>query len=247
MHSFRSGFITGLACLLSLCCAAWPAQAEPLRLNSGVGAPYFQADRKGFLDLLVPEVFRRAGADAEAVQYLASERAMINANNGIDAGVAMRIRGLEKIYPNLVLVDEKVIDNEFVAYARHARFATTGFAALKDYHVSYIHGWKVFESGVLPETAVTKAKDAEQLFNLLANDRADLILFERWQGNHILRERGIPAQMLTPPLVTTEMFMYLHKKHAHLVEPAARALRAMKADGSYRRIAVQTLPDYGGK
>lgn len=225
-----------------------PAQAEPLRLTSGVGMPYFQPDKKGFLDLLIPEIFRRIGVAAEAVQYVASsERSMLNANSGVDDGIAMRIHGLDKVYPNLIQIEEKVIDNDFVAYARQARFATTSFDTLNGYEVGYIHGWKVFEAGVPAAVSVTKAKDPEQLFSLLETRRADLILFERWQGNHILRTRGIQAHMLLPPLVSTEMFMYLHKKHAHLVEPAARALRAMKADGSYQRIAAQTLPDYGVK
>lgn len=236
------GLWAAAMCLLA---AAMPLHAEPLRLNSGVGAPYFLPDRKGFLDLLVPEVFRRIGVEAEAVQYSASERAMINANNGIDDGVAMRIKGLEKDYPNLVRIDEKVLDNEFVAYASHVRFATTSFDTLRDYHVAYIIGWKVFEPVLPPGNAVTLAKDAGQLFSLLAGNRADVILFERWQGAYILRERGIKAHMLRPPLVSTEMFMYLHAKHAHLAEPAAKALRAMKADGTYERIAALTLPGYG--
>lgn len=236
-----------LAGMLFTCLQAGALATEPLRLNSGVGAPYFQADKKGFLDLLVPEVFRRLGVDAIAVQYAASERAMINANDGLDDGVALRIRGLEKTYPNLVLVDEKIIDNDFVAYSRHAPFATTGFDTLKGRQVGYITGWKIFESNLLPATPVTRVGTAEQLFNLLVSDRADLILFERWQGNHILRERGIEATALSPPLATTEMYMYLHKKHAHLAQPAARALRAMKADGAWRRIATQTLPGFARK
>lgn len=222
-----------------------PAAAEPLRLNSGVGAPYFLPEKNGFLDLLVPEVFRRIGVAAEATQYSASERAMINANNGIDDGVAMRIKGLEKEYPNLVRIDEKVLDNEFVAYASKANFATTGFDTLRNHHVAYIIGWKVFETALPAGNAVTLAKDSGQLFSLLENDRADVILFERWQGAYILRERGIQAHLLLPPLVSTEMFMYLHGRHAHLAEPAARALRAMKADGTYHRIAAQTLPGFG--
>lgn len=231
--------------LLGLMTAGVPLHAEPLRLNSGVGAPYFLPDKQGFLDLLVPEVFRRIGVEAEAVQYSASERAMINANNGIDDGVAMRIKGLEKDYPNLVRIDEKVIDNEFVGYASRVQIATTGFDTLRNHQVAYIIGWKVFEPVLPPGDAVTLAKDAGQLFSLLEHDRADVILFERWQGAHILRERGIKAHLLWPPLVSTEMFMYVHAKHAHLAEPAAKALRAMKADGAYQRIAVQTLPGFG--
>jgi polar amino acid transport system substrate-binding protein len=159
--------------------------------------------------------------------------------------VAMRIKGLENAYPNLVRVEEKIIDNEFVAYATRLQITTTGFDALNPYQVGYINGWKVFEAGLMPGTQVTKVQGADQLFTLLANDRVDLILFERWQGNHLLRERGIKAGMLQPPLVTTEMFMYLHAKHARLVAPAARALREMKTDGSYQRIAAGSLPGYG--
>ncbi|MBI4996358.1 MAG: transporter substrate-binding domain-containing protein [Rhodocyclales bacterium] len=231
--------------LLGLWVAAGPLHAEPLRLNSGVGAPYFLPDKKGFLDLLVPEVFRRIGVVAEAAQYSASERAMINANNGIDDCVAMRIKGLEKDYPNLVRIDEKVIDNEFVAYASQVQFATTGFDTLRKHHVAYIIGWKAFEPVLPPGDSVTLAKDSAQLFSLLESNRTDVILFERWQGAYILRERGIKAHLLWPPLVSTEMFMYLHARHAHLAEPAALALRAMKADGSYHRIAAQTLPGFG--
>lgn len=245
MNTHR-GLLAGLLALLLIGVAPF-AGAQALRLNSGVGAPYFQPDGTGFLEQLVPEVFRRVGAQAEAVRYEVSERAMINANSGEDDGVAMRIRGLEKTYPNLIRVDEKVIDNDFVAYARQARFATTGFDTLRGYEIGYIHGWKVFEAGVPADVSVTKVKDAAQLFTLLENGRADLVLFERWQGNHILRARNIRAHVLAPPLATTEMFMYLHRKHAHLVGPAARALRAMKADGSYQRIAARTLPDYGGQ
>ena len=236
----RSGFLS-----LSLFAIALSALGEPLRLSSGVGAPYLQEDGNGFLDLLIPEVFRRIGVNAKAMRYEATERAMINADKGIDDGVAMRIKGLENAYPNLVRVEEKIIDNEFVAYATRLQVATTGFDALRPYQVGYINGWKVFEAGLMPGTQVTKVQGADQLFTLLANDRVDLILFERWQGNHLLRERGIKAGMLQPPLVTTEMFMYLHAKHARLVAPAARALREMKTDGSYQRIAAGSLPGYG--
>lgn len=186
-------------------------------------------------------MFRRIGVVAIAEHYQASARANINANDGIDDGVAMRVKGLEKDFPNLIRIEEKVIDNDFVAYSISESFATSGFDSLRPYQVAYITGWKVFEDAVLPGTAVTRTQNAEQLFSLLANGRADVVLFERWQGSHLVRERKLPARALEPPLVRTEMFMYLHKKHAMLVGPAAKALQAMKADGSYQRIVARTL------
>lgn len=236
--------------LLILCCwlmTTAMSHAEPLRLNSGVSEPYFKQDKQGFIDLLVPALFKRIGIEAIGMQYAASERAMLNANSGIDDGVVLRIRGLEKAYPNLVRIDEKILDNDFVAYAKNLTLSPKSFADLKPYQVAHINGWKVFENGLPADAAVTKVQTPEQLFSLLANDRADIVLYERWQGNHLIAEHGIKAQMLWPPLASMEMFMYLHKKHEHLVEPAARALRAMKADGSYQRIANQTLPGFGKK
>jgi len=238
----KSPFICCAALAAALLAFALPVAAEPLRINTGVGAPYIQADHKGFLDLLVPEIFRRIGIEAQAVGYEASERAMINANNGIDDGMAMRIKGLEATYPNLLRVEEKIIDNDFVAYSIRHRFDTTGFDSLKPYQVGYIIGWKVFEAPLRSAASITLVQDSRQLFSLLENDRTDVVLFERWQGNWLVRERKIPAKLLLPPLVTTEMFMYLHKKHANLLVRAAEVLREMKADGSYRRIHEQSLP-----
>ena len=232
--------------LLFLIMQAFPVISGTLVLNSGVDAPYFKADKQGFLDLIIPEVFRRLGIQAEALQYRSAvERAMINANTGIDDGVAMRIKGLERDYPNLVRVEEKIFDNEFVAFATRPNVTPANFTALKNYQVGHIIGWKIFETKLLPETSVTKVQGGEQLFSLLLNDRIDVALYERWQGNDLLARLRIKAKMLKPPLAVSEVYIYLHKKHTHLVEPAAKAIRSMKEDGTYQRIIKQSLTSYG--
>ncbi|HYH17009.1 MAG TPA: transporter substrate-binding domain-containing protein [Azospirillum sp.] len=221
--------------------AAHADAADRLFIGTGVGAPYVQEDRQGFLDLLVAEAFRRLGHEAEIAFYPSAERALMNADSGADDGDALRVRGLEAIYPNLIRVPEKVIDNNFVAYSLRYDVATTGWEALKPFHVSFIIGWKIFEANLRAGFQTTSVQNADQLFTLLAADRADLVLYEEWQGRWIARQRGLPVKVLDPPLLSTEMFMYLNRKHAALVEPVAEALRAMKADGSYHAIAERTL------
>jgi polar amino acid transport system substrate-binding protein len=235
-----------IAVLILLCAAAvsgFPARADEaaIYLNTGVRAPWTATDRSGFLDKVVAEAFRRLGRRAEIVVYESAERAMLNADSGVDDGAAMRVRGIEKEYPNLIRVDEKVVDNEFVAYAASARFSTDSYADLRPYSIAYIVGWKVFERNLGPDFAVTVVQDADQLFNLLAAGRVDVALYERWQGAAYLHDKGIKAELLSPPLARVEMFMYLHRKHAHLAAPVADALRAMKADGAYERILQATL------
>ncbi len=214
---------------------------DALVLNTGVRAPYTQSDRSGFLDRLVAELFRRVGIKAEVQVYEASERAMQNANGGIDDGIAMRIKGLEAQYPNLVRVPEKVIDNDFVAYSRKHAFPTRDWDALGPYHVAHIIGWKVFENKLEASRNVTRVRNVEQLFELLRQDRADIILYERWQGLWWAREMALEARLLEPPLASQEMFIYLHRKHEPLVGKVATTLAAMKKDGSYKRIFDETL------
>jgi len=69
---------------------------ERLVLNTGTRGPFTSEDKQGFLDLLIKETFRRIGVEAEVIVYQASARAMSNANQGIDDGATLRVKGLEK-------------------------------------------------------------------------------------------------------------------------------------------------------
>lgn len=219
--------------------------AEKIVLSSGVLQPYTTPDRKGFLDQLVAAVFRELGMEAEVIIYpTATERGMLNANEGVDDGLAMRVAGLEKQYPNLIRVPEDVADNDFVAYTTGNRFTTDSWDSLKPYVVTYIIGWKVFEQNLPKGKEITLVRDADQLFGLLKAHRADIALYERWQGLVKTREMGFKVQVLEPPLVRTKMYMYLHKKHAALVPRVAQALAKLKRDGSYQRIVDRTLKPY---
>jgi polar amino acid transport system substrate-binding protein len=214
---------------------------DKLLLNTGTLAPYSTKDRTGFLDLIVAEAFRRIGVEAEVVYSAASARALQLANDGLDDGVAARIKGIDRKYPNLIRIPEKVMDTELVAYSVGKAFRTEDWDSLDPYIVGYINGWRVFKRNLSGHAKVTTVKTAEQLFALLKMDRIDIALYDRWQGQWRARELGLNAVAHEPPLVTHEMFMYLHKKHRELVPKVALALAEMKKDGAYREILDRTL------
>ena len=219
--------------------------AEKIVLTTGVLAPYTTPEREGFLDRLIPALFSEIGKEAEVLVYpTATERGMLNANEGIDDGLAMRVAGLEKQYPNLIRVPEAVIDNDFVAYTTGKRFATDNWQTLSPYVVTYIIGWKVFEKNVPQTRETTLVRDADQLFGLLRAGRADVALYERWQGLAKSRAMGLKVQVLEPPLAHVKMYLYLHQKHALLVPRVAEALVKLKRDGTYQRIYDRTLSPY---
>lgn len=221
-------------CLLAGCLPA--LAASPLVLSTSVGPPFTTPRHDGFLDRIMAEAFRRAGREVRIVTVDSSERALVNANTGVDDGVVPRIKGLDATYTNFVRVPEKVFDNDFVAMSIQSEFPTPNWESLAPYQVAYMIGWKIFDQHLAGKPNVTRVGKAEQLFGLMQQGRADAVLYERWQGLWQARHLGLAVRIMEPPLARQEMFCYLNRKHADLAPRVAAALVEMKRDGSYQRI-----------
>lgn len=214
-----------------------------LTLNDTNEPPYTTADRTGFLDVVVGEAFRRAGVELRLVK-LPPERGLINANKGIEDGDLTRIEGLEKQYPNLRRVEEKLMDWEFAAFSKNRAIVAT-WPVLRQHAVGHIKGWKIYERNMAGAERVTTADDPAQLFRLLVLNRLDVALYERWLGAALLKQQGVvDVYPLSPSLATREMFIYLHQRHAALSPAIANALRALKKEGFYQRVYREKLSPY---
>jgi len=228
--------------LLALQCVATPA-AEPqtLVLNSASAPPFATDAGDGFLDIIIGEAFRRAGLGIKIVR-LSGERGLKNANDGLEDGELARIAGMEKMYPNLVMVPGKVVDYHFVAFTRQAKLAGTGWDSLEPMSVGYLRGWKIYERSLKPATRTTVVDTPEQLFSILDKDRIDVALYERSLGMALIEKMGIKnVHVIEPAFTELEMFIYLHKKHADKVSAVASALHDLKAEGFYERACVKTF------
>lgn len=242
-NSLRSGnkpkraWLTGILLALTFGASASQAANEPtLVLSDTYDTPYTTEAGDGFLDRVVEEAFRRAGLRLKMVR-VSPERALLNANSGIEDGVSARIAGLEKNYPNLVRVPEKVLDFPFVAFTRQAKLTSANWETLSSVSVGHIQGWKIFEQSLKPGTSTTIVDTAEQLFTMLDKNRIDVALYERWLGLALAKKMGIKdIRVIEPALADREMFIYLNKRHADKVPAIITALRSLKADGSYTRI-----------
>lgn len=212
------------------------AAETTLVLSDTYDTPYTTEAGDGFLDLVIAETFRRAGLKVKMVR-VSPERALLNANAGIEDGVSARIAGLDKAYANLVRIPEKVLDFPFSAFTRQAKLDAVTWDTLTSHTVGHIQGWKIFEQNLKPGTPVTIVDNAEQLFTMLRKNRIDVALYERWLGLAMVKKLGLnDVHVVMPALVEREMFVYLHNRHADKVPAIAEHLRAVKADGTYTRI-----------
>jgi len=215
--------------------------ANVLVINTTGKPPLNTPELSGFMDLVTSEALRRMGYRLQTVQ-LPAERGLANSNAGIDDGEMSRISGLEKLYPNLIQVPEKIMDWEFNVFTDKNIHFDGKWSDLSPYAVSYINGWKILEKNVPDKAQVSKVKNTQQLFAMLEKGRTDLVIYERWGGLNLIQKNRLDnIQLLSPPLTVKDMYIYLHHKHKQLVPLLARELNQMKQDGTYQKIFDKTL------
>jgi polar amino acid transport system substrate-binding protein len=215
--------------------ASLRAENQPLILNTSNAAPRSTPDGTGFLDLVVKEALRRAGLSA-VISHQPSERALANVNSGQDDGNFARVAGLEGRYPNLVRVPEALTILTFTPFARPPGPRIRDWADLEPYNVGHVIGWKILEDRIPQAKSLTRVKDGDTLFDLLAKGRIDVAVYDLLQGREIIRRGNLTVVPLDPPLARKEMFLYLNRRHEALVPVLAQTLRDMKQDGTYRTI-----------
>jgi len=115
------------------------AATSVLRLNTTGQPPLNTETQKGFMDDVATEAFRRIGITLQT-SLLPAERGLKNSNNGSIDGEMSRVKGLDKVYPNLVRVPEKIMDWEFVVFSPKAIDLGVGWGALSGKLVSHING-----------------------------------------------------------------------------------------------------------
>jgi polar amino acid transport system substrate-binding protein len=214
---------------------------QVLVLNHNSRPPLITAQGTGALDLVLKEAFRRIGIEVKLIQVPA-ERALLNANEGIDDGICIRIAGMEKKYPNLVMVPERIAEYKFAVFTRDRSLRIVGWESLKPYSVGIITGWKILEDNVLGTRSLTKVSDADALFELLDHERVDLVVYDRMQGDALVKSQGlVGVKAINPLLARKDVFLYLNNKHTGIVHDLARELRDMKRDGTYQQMVDSAL------
>lgn len=217
-------------------------------LNTAFEPPLSNASQTGFGDQVLSEAFKRIGYNLVTVR-LPAERALINANRGIDDGELARVGGLQKTYPNLIQVPETFLTVDMVLYSKnYPSFTVTGWDSIASHSLAIISGWKIMEQNFAKlgnRVEIIKTDSAEQSFSLLEKDRVDFIAYSNWSGLAYIKEHNIKnITLLESPLARPEFYVYLHKKHKEIVPKLAAAIKEMKADGTLQALFDRLLKPY---
>lgn len=213
-----------------------------LRLNTTTEPPYTNPEHNGFLDTIVAEMFRRAGYRFKSV-VLPAERGLVSANEGEIDGDMVRIAGLDKQYPNLIRIPEKVLDWEFCAFVKkNSKLTKSNYKEFRKYKTGIIRGWKIYEEKMAGSKKLVVVSNSGQLLNMLDIGNIDVALYSRSNGQHMIKALDLKdIKILEPPLDKQQMYIYLNKRHAQVVPKLAQALRDIKAEGLYDKVYRKTV------
>jgi len=235
--------IIPLVLLSGVCVAEEP---KVLMLNTTTKPPLSTPEQKGFLDQVAQNALSRIGMKVD-ITSLPAERALRDANAGVLDGELARVPGIEKTYKNLLFIPEYLMDVEFTIFSIKHRTIEPGWNGLNSYSVAFLNGWKILEKNVPASAEITKVNSPSQLFNLLKLKRVDFIIYEKWGGIALAKSMKIEnVNVISPPLAVRRLHMYLHNKHAAIVDPLAEALKQIKIDGTYQEIFNNTLAPFAG-
>ena len=194
------------------------------------------------MNAVLTECFNRIGIKLN-ITPLPSQRSLINTNSGIEDGNFLRTDTLSYAFLNLVIVPERLSVNHVVAFSKNEKMEINGWKSLFQYNVAYVNGWKNSERELINHDSKTVVKNEYLLFTLLENNRADVGIFGLSTGTEVLKKLGYTSiKAIEPPIVTNDLFLYLHKKHTALIPKIVKTLQSMKQDGTYWNIVDQYHP-----
>jgi len=212
-----------------------PASAGPDLTFSTVKDAHFKPP----IVEIMTQAYQRLGYRMKVVEQ-STQRSLIDAGQGVYDGNLFRIRGIDRAYPDLIMVDVPCCKLDVYLYVPpKKRFTVTGWESIpRGYTMVAPFAVKYIDMNIKAHGIPTFfVKTPEETLGFLLSGKADFTLSTRALDSPIFA-RGLDKKLirLTPAVERIQLFHYLHNKNAGLVKQVGDTLRAMHRDGSIAAI-----------
>lgn len=226
----RRTFLTA-ALAMGAYCDAGAADAREIHISTLVG----NDPATSTAEQVMAEAYRRIGR-VLVLHKLPGERSLVMANDGGMDGELYRKLGMERQYPNLVILPLPLLTYEIVVFSRGTDFVVSGWESLRPFTTGYVRGIKIVQentTGMKTEAVPTM----EQAFQKLTMGRTDVVVGNRASGMAVIEALKLDdVRVLTPSLAAFPVYHYVHKKHIAMVPALLAALQSMKADKTIEKL-----------
>lgn len=197
---------------------------------SPIQTPIFEAQ----IVRLVKGIFRHIGVEAEIVT-MPAKRSRLEAHEGAFDGLFPGTRYAGDKAGTLILVDEPVTRDMIVAASIQRKIRIRNWEDLKTHSVAYPLGWRVLDRHRDKFGTAHRIPNVDRLVDLLYAGRVDVVLHVHSILSQYENGAKVPL-VLSEPLETIDVYLFLHKKHRELVPRLENLLRAMKKDGRFEEL-----------
>lgn len=195
---------------------------------------------------VVAEAYRRMGIEISVTTY-PGKRSLIYANEGKADGELFRIAGMDKEFPNLLMVPVPVNTLDGMVYTKEKEFTVKGWESLRPYRIGIRRGVQFSEIGCASMNT-TIVNSNEQLFEILDQGKVDIIVITRENGLDVAQRLKMPGiRALEPPIESYPLYHYLHVKNRRLVPQLTAVLQTMEKEGVIRNFQKQILDALRGE
>lgn len=221
--------------LLAFCRAA--SAYETLTFSTAADAPIQEISEQ-----VLREAYQNIGFMIH-VERLPNPRSMLTSNSGQLDGELSRVAGIEVEFENLVAVPVPVNINEAYAFSKRKDIKTSDWESLRPYRLACVLGVQVIKLSLLERgIPCDYVATHQQTLKMLQLERVDIALMPRVNALSALKSANITdIEIAGGPLITLNLYHYLHKKNAKIIPHISAALKKMEASGRIREIRQNYL------
>jgi hypothetical protein len=244
-----------LAAALALACL--PGWAQPAPAARPTQTIVFSADAPAdtyafkWFTLIYTELFKRLGLGFRLESYALKRQGLQSESGAVD-GEVNRAYGYAATQPNLVRVEEPIIDLTLALYTANPALRLQRLEDIADSKllVEYRRGILLCENALKPLTGLDRLSDVvtyEQGLRKLLTQRTDLycdFTLNIMVATHTLDLDGMGRIRKVLDITKLPTYPYVHIKHTELAPRMAATLKKMKAEGlieTYRQQVEREL------
>jgi len=182
-------------------------------------------------------IYRRLDLAVEFVD-MPAKRALVESSQGRVDGEVQRVLDVGREYPSLLAVQPPINYIEPAAFVKRLEFPVAGWNSLAPFSIGIVRGVGSSERGTRGMARVEAVTTIDQLMEILANDRIDVAVSDRFSGLLVIKRHHLETKIrtLAPVLEHIWLYHFLNERHRELVPRVGRIVQAMAASGELERL-----------
>lgn len=188
---------------------------------------------------VMAEIYQRIGHKMTIVRF-PGKRSLVEANIGNTEGELLRIKAVEKKYPNLVRVPYAIGSLTAMALVRAGQPKVAGLSGLLDKRVGILRGVEYTE--ILTRNLNREIVNSiDSLFSILLSERVDVIVFPALDARIYIKQHALESEIDIGdyPLAKIPLYHFLHKNSQAIATQLNKEMQSMKRSGELDQLIMR--------